>query len=219
MTQQVDFICFVAIPQPDEKLGGLEYSCGHTFFYHGYYGEFMEIANECEECAREHTEFSPGMIPGDTRYAVNRFQIETGIVGWEHSCGLYVDWGQGPNCVTLGYETREEAEAELSEKRATRNEQRKMGQKKWKSRHAGFVVRQGTVREVRLGEKGDLLYTSGGVASYSDAVWPKIFESRQAAEKALKRMVDNCHHSWKWISHEERRCNRCGEVDFVPDEY
>ena len=28
---------------------------------------------------------------------------------------------------------------------------------------------------------------------------------------------DGCNHSWYMLSHEERKCRRCGVVEFVPD--
>ena len=41
--------------------------------------------------------------------------------------------------------------------------------------------------------------------------------AREAAAAAKVRWQAKCPHSWHMISHEERRCQRCGAIDFVPD--
>lgn len=28
---------------------------------------------------------------------------------------------------------------------------------------------------------------------------------------------ESCSHNWRMLSHEERECGRCGEIEFVPD--
>lgn len=37
------------------------------------------------------------------------------------------------------------------------------------------------------------------------------------SEKAKATRRAKCKHSWEWISHEERKCVKCGEIEFMPD--
>ena len=44
-----------------------------------------------------------------------------------------------------------------------------------------------------------------------------VREQKHKTPKQLKAARANCAHSWEWISHEERKCVRCGAIEFVPD--
>ena len=45
----------------------------------------------------------------------------------------------------------------------------------------------------------------------------KTARQLKAAKKAREKRRANCAHSWEWLSHEERKCVKCGEIEFIPD--
>ncbi len=78
-----------------------------------------------------------------------------------------------------------------------------------------YMIYRGTVREARLSSNGNLVDAkNGALLRHGDRT---TYATEEAAEKALGEMIGNCRHSWRVLSHEERRCTRCGAVEFSPD--
>lgn len=58
-------------------------------------------------------------MENERRYAVDGWRIREGVVETDPSFGTGVNWGEGINYSIRGYATRDEAEAELAQKRET----------------------------------------------------------------------------------------------------
>ncbi len=82
-----------------------------------------------------------------------------------------------------------------------------------------------TVIPVRVSANGNLVDAGTGLCPTGMAVcyradelpWPHIYPTEQLALLAQERAEKRCNHIWHDSSHEERRCNRCGALEFTPD--
>lgn len=59
-------------------------------------------------------------------------------------------------------------------------------------------------------------HAPSGLAAYLLAVETKNRKRELAIARAHRRRA--CAHDWRVVSHEERRCARCGTTEFVYDE-
>jgi len=179
-----------------------------------------EVYLQREAHARD--EYSQSCAPdwkiGAPRYAVDRWRIREGHVCWTYAYGPAVNWGEGPNYQTSGYSTREEAERELAEKQARADATAELGRNKWGAGpDVRWVIRKNEPHPVRL-ERGNLVSTRGwGIIRHATDNWPRLYESEDAAKAAQERRRQKCSHTWRWLSHEERQCSLCGEIESVPD--
>lgn len=96
---------------------------------------------------------------------------------------------------------------------------RAVGQKKYGNRLENpFIIHRHQVKEVALGSYGDLLLVgSSSVAARASDMWPKLFKSRESAQRALDHIQAKCNHDFAVTSHESLRCKRCGHEEHRMD--
>lgn len=46
---------------------------------------------------------------------------------------------------------------------------------------------------------------------------PRLYKTRESAERAQEHIAAACSHAWIIIDHEHSRCSKCGASQFVPD--
>jgi len=99
----------------------------------------------------------------------------------------------------------------------------KKGDKKMTDRTPfGYVVLKKQVLPVRHNKQGQLVAMLDDNPAHDYGLWRSVpqatvFSTIAEAEAALNRITAKCNHAWDWISHEERRCSRCGLVRLHTD--
>lgn len=84
-----------------------------------------------------------------------------------------------------------------------------------------FILSDGYPLKIYISKRGNLVGDFNRMAVFGTAEnrdsWPKRYKTEQEVRDVQAGKENRCNHQWVTISHEERKCDFCKTIEFVPD--